>query len=168
MEQGCRECSRCEKCGKRIAYLGPAQPRPCPDDAASPYECREVKEALIRARQITSVAGKELHAETVDLMRRSGWTLDQIDAALAERERVLVDERTFRLDMDAKNVLADWINGDRGRAMIVAKWALDQIDVTAGGIRNICAIGDEADEIAREIKEHAEGLADQYWEFEDA
>lgn len=168
MEQSEREFSRCEKCGKRLAYLGPAQPRPCPDNADDPSACREVKSALVMARNVTRDTGREMHPETLALMERSGWTLDMIDDVILHQAKVDQDGRLFRYDMAAKDALDDWINGDRDRAMIVAKWALDRIDMTACGTRTILDIHGAADELAREISEHASALADQDWEMADA
>jgi len=120
------------------------------------------------ARNMTRDTGHDLHPETLALMERSGWTLDLIDDAIRHQARIDQDDRVFRYDMEAKNALDDWINGDRDRAMIVAKWALDRIDMSAGGTRTILDIHGAADELAREISEHASALADQDWEMADA
>lgn len=163
-----REPSRCETCGKRLAYFGPAQPRPCPDEAENPAMCREVTNALVMARHITQATGNTMHHETVELMVRSGWTIQLLDDEIARRARVDADDKTFRYEMAAKDALSDWINGERERAMIVAKWAIDQIDITANGTRTIFEIGGFADEIARDLSEYAEAFASQNFEMEDA
>ena len=163
-----REYSRCETCGKRLAYLGPAQPRPCPDGANDPHVCREVLDALIRARNITSAIGNDPHPETVALLDRSGFSWGDIDTEIKRRHDVDQQSRTFHLDMEEKGVIGKWIAADRDRALIVAKWAIDCIDITANGTRNLVEIEAAASDIAREIGEHAEALASQEWEFEEA
>lgn len=159
-----REYSRCTSCGKRIARLGPAELIPCPEGASSPRECRDVLSSLVMGRNVSAAMKKEWHPETQALLERSGLTLQDIDAEIASRDRAEADRRVFTYDMDAKNLIADWINGDESRAIIVAKWALDQIAMEG----NIIQITDQAQRIARDIGEYAESLACQDFEFDEA
>jgi len=115
-------------------------------------------------RNISTMMKREWHPETQALLERSGFTLQEVDAEIERQGRVEMDRRTFTYDMHAKDALADWINGDESRAIIVAKWAIDQIAMEG----NIIQINEQAQRIARDIGEHAEHIACQDFEFDEA
>jgi len=155
-----RAHSRCEKCGKRIAYLGAPLPRPCPVDADIPAECSEVMASLVLARRLRTEcrSTEPYRPETIDLLQRSHGTWDAVDSEIVRLANYNAAKRFLRYDTTMLVPVADWISGDWDRATIVAKWAISQINIcdgsTMGDIMQRQAV------LAREIGEHVGAMSD--------
>lgn len=158
--------SRCETCGKRLPSAADPQPLPCPHQAASASTCPEVKDVLMRSRWARTISGDQPHPETTALMERSGWTDEALDAAIAQGLRRDADESELRNAVAMTTPIQEWIGDDEARAILVAQWALQRIDLTNGGTLTMLEIEQKVDEIAESISNFIRHLAAQDWEHE--
>jgi hypothetical protein len=161
-----RKQARCASCNKRVPHFGTERFVPCPDGADGPKTCHDVFVMLVLSRKLAQQLKKPWHAETQALFERSGLRLKDLDAEIERRDRVEADSREMLVGMQAGhlNALSDWIDGDEDRGLLLAKWALNQIDLTGGGTRNIMDMADVVERIDREMRDAVEDLENQDWE----